>query len=150
VKSAEQGCPSAHNEEFQMSDNQIPGLIKTHFWMVHYDIAQDEETNAGLKPVRVGKQRSVTVVHRNAYGRHTIAFNMPRETEKAPDASTYRGAANLRNRIIGFYVTQEEANAHMNTRVWAELQKDGAIYAELHSMKLDVAVAKDQVLKLVA
>jgi hypothetical protein len=142
----------AHNKRsfYMSSDTTVPGLIKTFFWMVHYDFRQDEQTNAGMKPVRAGKQRVVTVVHRNVYGRHTIAFNMPRETEKTPDASTYRGTANLRNRIIGFYATQDEANGHMNARIWSELQKDGAVYAELHSMKLDVAVAKENALKLVA
>ena len=133
-----------------MSDNQIPGLIKTHFWMVHYDFPQDEETKAGLKPIKAGKERGVSVVHRNVYGRHTVVFNMPRETEQAPDPVNFRGPGQLRNRIIGFYASAEEANAHLTPKLWAELQKIGAVYAELHSMKLDVAIAKDDILKLVA
>ena len=74
-------------------------------------------------------------------------FRMPRENEGGtPDPKTYRGSADLRNRIVGFYSSAEEANAHLDA-IWEENQsKCGAVYAELHSLKLDVA----QQLKLVA
>jgi hypothetical protein len=75
---------------------------------------------------------------------------MPRESEKAPEATHFRGEPHLRNRIVGFYATLEEANAHLNSKLWAELQKIGAVYAELHGMKLDVTVAQSEPLKLVA
>jgi ABC-type proline/glycine betaine transport system substrate-binding protein len=68
-----------------------------------------------------------------------------------PDPATFRGASVLRNRIIGFYASSEEANAHLTAKLWKELQeKCGAVYAELHNMKLDLAEAKPEIMKLVA
>jgi hypothetical protein len=132
------------------SDNIIPGLIRTYFWMVHYDFPQDAETKAGLKPIKAGKERGVAVIHRNIYGRHTVGFNMPREAENSPDPAHYRGPGQMRNRIVGFYATPEEANAHMNEKLWADLRKIGAVYAELHGMKLDVAGTQTETMRLVA
>lgn len=124
--------------------------IKTYFWMVHYDVtpAQTDE----LKPIAAGRKRGVAVVCRNMYANYVWNFNMPREAEgEAPDPTHFRGSTEFRNRIIGFYATPEEANAHLNEKLWAELQdKAGAIYAELHSLRLDVAEAKPDALKIAA
>ena len=93
------------------------------------------------------------VVHRNVYGSHVWRYNMAREAEGsgAPDPATFRGSPDLRNRIIGFYGSAEEANAHLTEQIWADLQaKSGAIYAELHCMKLDIAQETPDVVRLVA
>jgi hypothetical protein len=135
------------------SDNSIPGLIKTYFWMVHYDFSPVAETQSedGLTPIPAGRRKGTVVINRNLAGSHVIDFNMPRERESMPDPATFRGASVLRNRIIGFYASSEEANAHLNSKLWKELQeKCGAVYAELHSMKLDLAEAKPEIVKLVA
>jgi hypothetical protein len=143
------------DKEFPMSnDTAASGLIKTYFWMVHYDVTPvaQSQSDAGLKPIAAGRKRGIAVVCRNVYANHVWNFNMPRESEGAtPDPAQFRGSTELRNRIIGFYATPEEANAHLNGALWAELQqKAGAIYAELHSLRLDVAEAKPETLKLVA
>ena len=126
--------------------------IKTYFWMVHYDVTPVAPPADGLKPIAAGRKRGIAVISRNIYANHVWNFNMPREGEgAAPDPTHFRGSTELRNRIIGFYATPEEANAHLNDRLWAELQqKAGAIYAELHSLRLDVAEEKQDSLKLVA
>src|ERR1700694_5949149 len=100
------------------SDNTIPGLIKTYFWMVHYDFSPTAEAQSadGLKPIPAGRRKGVVVIHRNLYGNHVVGFNMPRETEGTPDAANFRGPSDLRNRIIGFYASAEEANAHMTEK----------------------------------
>lgn len=127
-----------------------PGALKTYFWMVHYVLPQAEAEQDELKPIAAGKGRFMVVVHRNVYGNHSIGFTMPREGEFTPDAANYRGSSAMRNRIIGFYATQEEANKHMTPKLWTELQKIGAVYAELHGVKLDVAESEAETLKLVA
>src|SRR5438128_395161 len=106
------------------SDTQVPGLVKTYFWMVHYDFSPVAETTSadGLTPIPAGKRKGVVVINRNLSGSHVINFNMPREREGTPDPSTFRGASVLRNRIIGFYASAEEANAHLNSKLWKELQ----------------------------
>ena len=120
--------------------------IRTYFWMVHYDVSPVAPPD-GLTPIAAGRKRGITVIARNIYAKQMVDFKMPRENEGGtPDPSTYRGSADLRNRILGFYSTAEEANEHLDA-LWNELQvKCGAIYAELHSMRLDVA----QEMKLVA
>ena len=120
--------------------------IKTYFWMVHYDVSPVVPAD-GLKPIAAGRKRGITVIARNLYANHVFDFKMPRENEGAtPDPATFRGSPDLRNRILGFYATVEEANAHIDA-LWSELEgKCGAIYAELHSLRLDAA----QELKLVA
>ena len=131
-----------------------PGVVKTYFWMVHYDFSPVAETKAGddgLVPIPAGQRKGIVVINRNLSGSHVIDFNMPRERENTPDPSMFRGASVLRNRIIGFYSSAEEANAHLNDKLWTELQaKCGAVYAELHSMKLDIAQEKPEIMKLVA
>lgn len=134
------------------NDTVIPSAIKTYFWMVHYDFSPVEETGAsdGLTPIPAGRKKGIMVVSRNVYGNQVLGFKMPRETE-GDDPMNFRGSAELRNRIIGFYASAEEANAHMTDKLWNELrQKAGAIYAELHTLKVDVAEAKPELLKLVA
>ena len=129
------------------------GVVKTFFWMVHYDFSPVVETNSddGLVPIPAGQRKGIVVINRNLSGSHVIDFNMPRERENMPDPATFRGPSVLRNRIIGFYSSAEEANAHLNDRLWKELQvKCGAVYAELHSMKLDIAEEKPEIMKLVA
>ena len=120
--------------------------IKTYFWMVHYDTSPDVPAD-GLVPIAAGRKRGIWVIARNIYANHTLDFRMPRENEGGtPDPTTYRGSSDLRNRIMGFYTSAEEANAHLD-EVWQQMQeKCGAVYAELHSMRLDVA----QELKLAA
>jgi hypothetical protein len=122
--------------------------IKTYFWMVHYDVTPVAPPADGLKPIAAGRKRGVAVIVRNLYANHVWNFNMPRESEGAtPDPTHFRGSTEFRNRIIGFYGSPEEANAHLNDELWATLQnKAGAIYAELHSLKVDAA----QDLKMVA
>jgi hypothetical protein len=127
--------------------------IKTYFWMVHYDVTPSAPVQPdALKPIAAGRKRGVVVVCRNVYANHVWSFNMPREAEgQAPDPTHFRGSTELRNRIIGFYATPEEANAHLNDELWGVLkEKAGAIYAELHSLRLDVAEARPETLKLVA
>ena len=130
-----------------------PGVVKTYFWMVHYDFSPVIETRSddGLTPIPAGQRKGIVVINRNLAGSHVINFNMPREREGTPDPTTFRGPSVLRNRIIGFYGSAEEANGHLNDKLWKELQeKCGAVYAELHSMKLDVAEEKPEIMKLVA
>lgn len=126
--------------------------IKTYFWMVHYDVAPVAQPAGTLKPIAAGRKQPVAVIVRNLYADHVWDFRMPREREGTdPDPTHFRGSPDLRNRIIGFYATADEANAHLDGRLWAILQeKAGAIYAELHSLRLDVAAEKPEVLKLVA
>ncbi len=121
--------------------------IKTYFWMVHYDVTPVAQPADGLKPIAAGRKRGITVIARSIYAKQMLDFKMPRENEGGtPDPATYRGSADLRNRILGFYSTPEEANAHLDA-LWTELrEKCGAVYAELHSLRLDVA----QELRLVA
>lgn len=126
--------------------------IKTYFWMVHYDVTPVAPPADGLQPIAAGRKRGVAVVVRNVYADHVWKFNMPRESEGMnPDPAQFRGSPDLRNRIIGFYASAEEANAHLNDQLWATLQeKAGAIYAELHSLKVEAAEQKPSNLKLVA
>jgi hypothetical protein len=120
--------------------------VKIYFWMVHYDVSPVAPAD-GLTPIAAGRKRGIFVFSRSIYASHMFDFKMPRENEGAtPDPTTYRGSADLRNRIVGFYSSSEEANEHFDT-LWPQIQeKCGAIYAELHSLRLDVA----QQLKLVA
>ncbi|MGZ5034534.1 MAG: hypothetical protein ACXWAC_15160 [Usitatibacter sp.] len=126
--------------------------VKTYFWMVHYDVTPPEQSAGELRPIAAGRKRGIAVIVRNIYADQQWDFRMPRESEgAAADSRHYRGSADLRNRIIGFYTSVEEANAHLNDKLWAELrQKAGAIYAELHSLKVEAAEAKPSNLKLVA
>ena len=114
--------------------------IKTYFWMVHYDVTPVAPPADGLTPIAAGRKRGVGVIHRNIYANQMLDFRMPRENEGGtPDPVTYRGSPDLRNRIMGFYTSVEEANAHID-EIWADARdKFGAIYAELHTMRLDVA-----------
>lgn len=120
--------------------------IKTYFWMVHYDTTPDVPAD-GLVPIAAGRKRGIWVIARNIYANHTLDFRMPRENEGGTaDPTTYRGSPDLRNRILGFYTSAEEANAHLD-EVWDQMRdKCGAVYAELHSMRVEVA----QELKLAA
>src|SRR5690349_593123 len=129
-----------------MNETKNHEPIRTYFWMVHYDISPVAPAD-GLKPVAAGRKRGIAVIARNLYADHVFDFKMPRENEGAtPDASTYRGSPDLRNRILGFYCSAEEANTAMDA-LWLHLQQNcGAIYAELHSLRMDVA----QEMKMVA
>lgn len=120
--------------------------VRIFFWMVHYDASPDVPAD-GLKPIAAGRKRGIYVFVRSIYSNHMFDFRMPRENEgAAADPTTYRGSPDFRNRIVGFYSSAEEANSHLDA-IWPEIQaKCGAIYAELHSLRLDVA----QQLKLVA
>jgi hypothetical protein len=120
--------------------------IKTYFWMVHYDTTPDAPAD-GLVPIAAGRKRGIFVFSRNPFASHTVEFRMPRENEGGTaDSSTFRGSPDLRNRILGFYTSVEEANQHID-QVWEEMRaKCGAIYAELHSMRVEVT----QELKLAA
>ena len=120
--------------------------IKTYFWMVHYDTSPDVPAD-GLVPIAAGRKRGIYVIARNIYANHTLDFRMPRENEGGTaDPRTYRGSADLRNRILGFYTSAEEANAHLD-EIWQQMrEKCGAVYAELHSMRVEVS----QDLKLAA
>lgn len=119
--------------------------VRMYFWMVHYDVTPPA---SGLQPIPAGRKRSIAVIARNIYANQMLDFRMPRENEGSDaDPATYRGSPDLRNRIVGFYASPEEANAHLDTKLWAYMQENcGALYAELHSLRLDVA----QELKLVA
>src|SRR5260221_4614406 len=109
------------------------------------------QPSEAIPRIPAGRKKGICVVIRNVYGNQVLGFNMPRETEGDPDPVTFRGASVLRNRIIGFYASAEEANEHMTDRLWNDLKvKAGAVYAELHSMKIDAAQAKPEILKLVA
>jgi len=120
--------------------------VRIYFWMVHYDVSPVAPAD-GLTPIAAGRKRGITVYVRNVHSSHIFDFRMPRENEGGtPDPKTYRGSPDLRNRIVGFYSSEEEANTHLDA-LWPEIQANcGAIYAELHSLKLDMA----QQLKLVA
>jgi hypothetical protein len=113
--------------------------IKTYFWMVHYDTSPDVPAD-GLVPIAAGRKRGISVFSRNLYVNQALDFRMPRENEGgAPDPATFRGSPDLRNRILGFYTSAEEANAHID-EIWEHMRvKCGALYAELYSMRLDVA-----------
>ena len=126
--------------------NPTNDAVKIYFWMVHYDVSPVAPAD-GLTPIAAGRKRGIFVFSRSIYASHMFDFKMPRENEGAdPDPTTYRGSPDLRNRIVGFYSSSEEANEHFDT-LWPTIQeKCGAIYAELHSLRLDVA----QQLKLVA
>ena len=119
--------------------------IKTYFWMVHYDVSPPPVD--GLQPIAAGRKRGISVIVRSLYAEHMWDFRMPRESEGgSPDPATFRGSPDLRNRILGFYSSAEEANAHID-ELWPFMQDQcGAVYAELHSLRLDLA----QELKLVA
>jgi hypothetical protein len=114
--------------------------IKTYFWMVHYDVTPVAQPADGLTPIAAGRKRGIWVIARNIYANQTLDFRMPRENEGGvADPSTYRGSPDFRNRILGFYASAEEANAHLD-EVWGQMQeKCGAVYAELHSMRVDMA-----------
>ncbi len=120
--------------------------IKPYFGMVHYDTSPDAPAD-GLKPIAAGRKRGIWVISRNIYANHMLDFRMPRENEGGtPDPTTYRGSSDLRSRILGFYTSTEEANAHLD-EVWEQMREQcGAVYAELHSMRVEVA----QELKLAA
>jgi hypothetical protein len=126
--------------------NPTNDAVKIYFWMVHYDVSPVAPAD-GLTPIAAGRKRGVAVISRSLYADHVFDFKMARENEGAtPDPATYRGSPDLRNRILGFYSSAEEANAHIDS-LWQNLSgKHGAIYAELHSLRLDVA----QQLKLAA
>ncbi len=121
--------------------------IRMYFWMIHYDVTPIAQPADGLTPIAAGRKRGIAVISRNIYAKQMLDFKMPRENEGgAPDPATYRGSPDLRNRILGFYSSPEEANAHIDA-LWDDAQQRcGALYAELHSLRLDVA----QELKLVA
>jgi hypothetical protein len=121
--------------------------IRMYFWMIHYDVTPVAPPADGLTPIAAGRKRGISVIARNIYAKQMLDFKMPRENEGgAADPATYRGSPDLRNRILGFYSSAEEANAHIDA-LWTEAQeKCGALYAELHSLRLDAA----QELKLVA
>ena len=128
-------------------------LLKTYFWMVHYDTTPTPQAAAlgGLRPIAAGKKRMVVVVDRNVYGAHVVGFDMARDRETAPDPANFRGAPALRNRIIGFYESAAEANARMTDELWREIrEKSGAVYAELHCIRVDAAESREEVLRLVA
>jgi hypothetical protein len=130
-----------------MTENQAStDQVKTYFWMVHYDVSPVAPAG-GLTPIAAGRKRGISVFVRSLYANHTFDFRMPRENEGASaDPSHFRGSPDLRNRILGFYASAEEANAHIDI-LWPKMTGEcGAIYAELHSLRLDVA----QQLKLVA
>ena len=120
--------------------------LKMYFWMVHYDVTPTAPAD-GLCPIPAGRKRGIWVFARNIYANQTLDFRMPRENEGgSPDPATFRGSADLRNRLLGVYASAEEANAHID-EVWPQMvEKCGAVYAELHSMRVDVA----QELKLAA
>jgi len=113
--------------------------VRIYFWMVHYDVSPVPPAD-GLTPIAAGRKRGVVVVSRNIYANQVLDFRMPRENEGgAPDPATYRGSPDMRNRILGFYTSVEEANAHID-EIWADARdRFGAVYAELHSLRLDVA-----------
>ena len=119
--------------------------VRMYFWMIHYDATPPAD---GLQPIAAGRKRSIAVIARNIYANQMLDFRMPRENEGgSPDPATFRGSPDLRNRIVGFYASPEEANAHLDDPLWAHMQRRcGALYAELHSLRLDMA----QELKLVA
>jgi hypothetical protein len=121
--------------------------VKSYFWMVHYDVSPVAPSAGDLKPIPAGRKQAIYVFARSLYANHMFDFRMPREKEGSdPDPSTFRGSPDLRNRIVGFYSSSEEANTHIDA-IWPVLQeKCGAIYAEMHSLRLDVA----QQMKLVA
>lgn len=120
-------------------NNGNSDAIRIFYWMVNYDVSPPPQAD-GLKPIAAGRKRGVAVISRSLYADHVFDFKMPRENEgAAPDPATYRGSPDLRNRILGFYSSAEEANAHIDS-LWQNLsEKHGAIYAELHSLRLDVA-----------
>jgi hypothetical protein len=122
-----------------MTESKPQEPLRTYFWMVHYDISPVVPAGS-LKPVAAGRKRGIAVFARNLYANHVFDFRMLRENEGAvADPSTYRGSPDFRNRILGFYSSQEEANAHIDG-LWEHLQSNcGAIYAELHTLRLDVA-----------
>ena len=119
--------------------NPTNDSIKTYFWMVHYDVSPTVPAD-GLTPIAAGRKRGIYVIARNIYANQTLDFRMPRESEGGEaDPKTYRGSPDFRNRIMGFYTSIEEANAHID-QVWDTLrEKCGALYAELHSMRLEMA-----------
>ena len=121
--------------------------IRMYFWVIHYNVTPVAPPADALTPIAAGRKRGVGVISRNIYANQMLDFKMPRESEDGtPDATTFRGSPDLRNRITAFYSSPEEANAHMDS-LWEDAQQRcGAIYAELHSLRLDVA----QDLKLAA
>ena len=129
-----------------MTDTKPNDATKIYFWMVHYDTRPDAPAD-GLTPIAAGRKQGIVVFVRSLYASQMFDFRMPRENEGATaDPSTYRGSPDFRNRIVGFYSSLEEANAHMDS-IWPVIQeKCGGLYAELHTLRLDAA----QQLKLVA
>lgn len=130
-----------------MSDSKSSNdAVRIFFWMVHYDVSPPPATD-GLTPIAAGRKRGIFVYARSVYASQMFDFRMPRENEgEAPDPMTFRGSPDFRNRIVGFYSSAEEANEHLDS-LWPTIQdKCGAIYAELHSLRLEAA----EQLKLVA
>ena len=62
------------------SDATVPGLIKTYFWMVHYDFSPDVQTQSanGLTPIPAGKKvLGVTPHHRRSFEPVRLALSGP-------------------------------------------------------------------------
>jgi hypothetical protein len=119
--------------------NDKTEAVKIFYWMVHYDVSPVVPAD-GLAPIAAGRKRGIYVFARNLYADRMFDFRMPRENEGGtPDPATYRGSPDLRNRIVGFYSSLEEANTHMDA-IWPTIQREcGGIYAELHTLRLDAA-----------
>lgn len=123
---------------------ETPSSLETYFWIVHYVLPQPGATTEEFEPRAIGKPKFVGTYHRNAYGRHAVGFRLPRDAEQGPDPATFRGAPHCRNLIVGFYASREEANQCMTDELWTEMRKAGAVYAELQSVKLDVAESEQR------
>lgn len=128
------------------------GPVQSYFWMVHYVLPQPNtsaETDH-LEPKTVGKPKFMPTYHRNAYGRHAVGFQLPRDGEISPDTANFRGAPHCRNLIVGFYPSAQEANKALTDELWTQMRKAGAVYAELHSVTLDVALSATDAYRKVA